>query len=325
MPKFAKIKIGCMYKYYSVLFLIITILSGCSSQKGKSIDDYVFRKKEDRTKYIKAYNETLKLWKIPFQEENIITSYGTAHIIISGPKNAETLVLLHGMDASSTMWYPNIEALSKNHRVYAIDFLMEPGKSVSCGETISKEETMAWYNEIFKHYNLKKIKLVGASRGGWLATLLATQENNTISKMVLLSPAQTLENLDKMHKASSALMFKLFPNKKKLENTLNAFAFYPEKIHPIYKNQFFLANKFAKTNMSFIQMQPFSKEEIEKITIPVLIMIGDNDIVNSQKSLEKGNELLPKGEMVTIENAGHFLTIDQPEVVNQKIIDFLEK
>lgn len=308
-----------------ILFVLSLFLKGCNTTKDTKIDDYVFKRKQEKSKYIKAYNETLKLWKIPFQEENIKTSYGTAHVIITGPKNAEPLILLHGMDASSTMWYPNIKALSKNHRVYAIDFLMEPGKSVSCGETISKEETITWYNEIFKHYNLKKIKLVGASRGGWLATLLASQDNHIISKMVLLSPAQTLENLDKMHKASSALMFKLFPNKKKLENTLNAFAFYPEKIHPIYKNQFFLANKFAKTNMSFIQMQPFSKEEIEKITIPVLIMIGDNDIVNSQKSLEKGNELLPKGEMVTIENAGHFLTIDQPEVVNQKIIDFLEK
>jgi pimeloyl-ACP methyl ester carboxylesterase len=308
-----------------ILFVLSLFLKGCNTTKDTKIDDYVFKRKQEKSKYIKAYNETLKLWKIPFQEENIKTSYGTAHVIISGPKNAEPLILLHGMDASSTMWYPNIKALSKNHRVYAIDFLMEPGKSVSCGETISKEETITWYNEIFKHYNLKKIKLVGASRGGWLATLLASQDNHIVSKMVLLSPAQTLENLDKMHKASSALMFKLFPNKKKLENTLNAFAFYPEKIHPIYKNQFFLANKFAKTNMSFIQMQPFSKEEIEKITIPVLIMIGDNDIVNSQKSLEKGNELLPKGEMVTIENAGHFLTIDQPEVVNQKIIDFLEK
>ncbi|PKP17844.1 MAG: alpha/beta hydrolase [Bacteroidetes bacterium HGW-Bacteroidetes-23] len=308
-----------------ILLVLSLFLKGCNTTKDTKIDDYVFKRKQEKSKYIKAYNETLKLWKIPFQEENIITSYGTAHIIISGPKNAEPLVLLHGMDASSTMWYPNIKALSKNHRVYAIDFLMEPGKSVSCGETISKEETIAWYNEIFKHYNLKKIKIVGASRGGWLATLLATQENSNISKMVLLSPAQTLENLDKMHKASSALMLKLFPNKKKLENTLNAFAFYSEKIDPIYMNQFFLANKFAKTNMSFIQMQPFSKEEIEKITIPVLIMIGDHDIVNSEKSLEKGKELLPKGEMITIENAGHFLTIDQPEVVNQKMIEFLEK
>lgn len=314
-----------MFKYSSVLLILTLFLTGCNSQKGTRIDDYVFRKKEERTKYVKAYNETLKLWKISFIEENITTSYGMAHVIISGPKNAEPLVLLHGMDASSTMWYPNIKALSKNHRVYAIDFLMEPGKSVSCGETISKEETIAWYNEIFTHYNLKKIKIVGASRGGWLATLLATQENNTISKMVLLSPAQTLENLDKIHKASSALMFKLFPNRKKLKNTLKAFSYHPEKIDPVYMNQFYLANKYAKTNMSFIQMQPFSKEEIEKIKIPVLIMIGDHDIVNSQKSLDKGNELLPKGEMITIKNAGHFLTIDQPEIVNQKIIEFLEK
>lgn len=312
-----------MFKSFVFLLPAILILCGCNSQKNTRIDDYVFRKKEERARYIKAYDETLKLWKIPFEEENIKTSYGTAHVILCGPKNAEPLILLHGMDASSTMWYPNIKALAKNHRVYAIDFLMEPGKSVSCGETISKEQTVVWYNEIFKHYNLKDIKVVGASRGGWLATLLATQENSIIRKMVLLSPAQTLENLDKMHKASSALLFKLFPNKKKLAKTLNAFAYHPEKIDIVYRNQFYLANKFAKTNMSFLQMQPFSKEEIEKINIPVLIMIGDHDIVNSEKSLEKGDKLLPKGETLVVENAGHFLTIDQPEKVNQKIIDFL--
>ncbi len=312
-----------MFKPFVFLLPVILVFCGCNSQKSIRIDDYVFRKKEERIRYIKAYDETLKLWKIPFEEENIKTSYGTAHVILCGPKNAEPLILLHGMDASSTMWYPNIKALAKNHRVYAIDFLMEPGKSVSCGETISKEQTVIWYNEIFKHYNLKDIKVVGASRGGWLATLLATQENSIIRKMVLLSPAQTLENLDKMHKASSALLFKLFPNKKKLAKTLNAFAYYPEKIDIVYRHQFYLANKFAKTNMSFLQMQPFSKEEIEKINIPVLIMIGDHDIVNSEKSLEKGDKLLPKGETLIIENAGHFLTIDQPEKVNQKIIDFL--
>ncbi|MEZ4837568.1 alpha/beta fold hydrolase [Flavobacterium sp.] len=313
-----------MNKSFFVLFFVGIFLSSCSSQKGTHFDDYVFRRKGERTKYLKAYNETLKLWKIPFSEENINTSYGTAHVILCGPKNATPLVLLHGMDASSTMWYPNIKALAKNHRVYAIDFLMEPGKSVSCGETISKEETVAWYNEIFRHYNLKKIKIVGASRGGWLATLLATQENHNISKMILLSPAQTLENLDKLHKASSALMFKLFPNKKKLKKTLDAFSFYPEKISSTYKNQFYLANKFAKTNTSFLQMQPFSKEDIENITIPVLILIGDHDIVNSQKSLDKGEELLPKGEVMTINNAGHFLTIDQHEIVNEIMVEFLE-
>lgn len=307
------------------LFVLLFILTGCKATKNSKFDDYIFKRKIEKSKYIKAYNESLKLWKIPFREDDIITSFGTAHVIVSGPKDAEPLILLHGMDASSTMWYPNIEALAKNHRVYAIDFLMEPSKSVSCGETISKEETLVWYEEIFKHYKLKKFKLIGASRGGWLATLLAIQNDSRVSKLVLLSPAQTMENMDQKMKASSAMMLKLFPSKKKLLKTLDAFSFYPDKIDAVYKNQFYLANKYAKSNVSFLQMQPFSKEELQRIMIPVLIMIGDHDIINSDESLKKAEELVKNAETVKIENAGHFLTIDQSKIVNKKIVDFLEK
>jgi pimeloyl-ACP methyl ester carboxylesterase len=34
-------------------------------------------------------------------------------------------------------------------------------------------------------------------------------------------------------------------------------------------------------------------------------------------------KLIPNGQGEIIENAGHFLSVDQPEVVNQKILDFL--
>jgi len=191
------------------------LFSSCAITKGKKLDDYVFKYKSEKSLYIKSYNKSLKLWKVPFVEDDVKTSHGTAHIIICGPKDAKPIVLLHGMDASSTMWFPNIQALAKNHRVYAIDFLLEAGKSVSLGKSLSKDEIVTWYNEIFKHYGLKNISVVGVSCGGWLATLLATQKNSKISKLVLLSPAQTLENVEEKRKASSAVMLKLFPDKKK--------------------------------------------------------------------------------------------------------------
>jgi len=312
-----------MQKLLLILFLAL-LLTGCRASKADRIDDYVFKKKTDKTDYLKSYNNALKLWKIPFKEEDIITSYGIAHIITAGPKNAEPLVLLHGMDASSTMWYPNIETLAKNHRIYAIDFLMEPGKSVSCGETLNKTEVITWYNEIFDHYNLKKFKVVGASRGGWVGTLLATQENSRITKLALLSPAQTFETIDSKRKALPALMLKLFPNENKLNKTLKAFSFYPEKIDTLYKQQFYLANKFAKSNTSMLQMTPFSKDDLKNLNIPVLVLVGDHDVINSGDSLEKAKEFLPKSKAEEIKDAGHFLTIDQSKLVNKKIIDFLK-
>ncbi|MBF4506029.1 alpha/beta hydrolase [Flavobacterium sp. JLP] len=303
-----------------VLFLA---LASCASSKKAKFEDYVFETKTEKQAYLNSYDKALKLWDIPYTEENIQTSFGTAHIIIAGPKNGKDLVLLHGMDATSTMWYPNIKSLAKNHRIYAIDFLMEPGKSTLTAKPLSSEEIVIWYNEIFKHYKLKKFDIVAASRGGWIATLLAVQKQNSIDKIVLLSPAQTFKFIDKMGKTTTALMLKLFPSEKKFGKTLKTFSTHPEKISPVYKRQFYLANKYAKSNSSMLKMTPFSDDELKSITNPVLVLIGDKDVINSDESLERAEKYLIHVKTKKIPDAGHFLTIDQSKIVNDAIADFL--
>ena len=116
-----------MLKLYSRLFIVLFLVTSCASKKAK-FEDYVFKTKSEEQKYQTAYNKSLKLWEIPYTEEDVKTSFGTAHVIIAGPKNGKDLVLLHGMDASSTMWYTKIKVLAKNHLIYAIDFIMEHNK-----------------------------------------------------------------------------------------------------------------------------------------------------------------------------------------------------
>ncbi|MFH6997279.1 alpha/beta fold hydrolase [Flavobacterium sp. FlaQc-57] len=305
---------------FSLLFLFVS----CASSKKIKFDDYVFKTKNEKQAYLNSYDKALKLWDIPYSEENIKTTYGTAHIVVAGPKNGKDLVLIHGMDASSTMWYPNIKPLAKNHRIYAIDFIMEPGKSTLTSKPLSSEEIAIFYKEIFDHYKLKKFDIIGASRGGWIATLLATQKGNSIDKIVLLSPAQTFKFIDKPRKTSSALLLKLFPSEKKFSKTLTTFSTHPEKISPIYKRQFYLANKYAKSNSSMLKMTPFSDDELKSIANPVLVLIGDHDVINSEESLERANKYLTNSKTQTIKDAGHFLSIDQSKTVNNAMIDFLE-
>ncbi|UWY30418.1 alpha/beta hydrolase [Flavobacterium sp. TR2] len=312
-----------MLKLYSRLAIALFLVASCASKKTK-FEDYVFKTKSEETAYQTAYDKALQLWNIPYTEEDVKTSFGTAHVVIAGPKNEKDLVLLHGMDASSTMWYPNIQALAKNHRVYAIDFIMEPNKSNLTAKPLSSNEIAIYYNEIFKHYKLKKFDVIGASRGGWIATLLATQKNNPMDKIVLLSPAQTFKFIDKPRKTSSALLLKLFPSEKKFEKTLKAFSTHPEKISPIYKRQFYLANKYAKSNSSMLKMKPFSDAELKSIQNPMLVLIGDQDVINSDESLERAKKYVSKIDTVKIKDAGHFLSIDQSKITNDAIINFLK-
>lgn len=312
-----------MLKHYSRIIILLFLLSSCASKKAK-FEDYVFKTKSEEIKYQSAYDKALRLWNIPYTEEDVKTSFGTAHVIIAGPKNAKALVLLHGMDASSTMWYPNIKAMAKNHRIYAIDFIMEPNKSNLTSKALSSEEIAVFYNEVFNYYKLKKFDIVAASRGGWIATLLATEKPNSIDKIVLLSPAQTFKFIDQVGKTTSAIMLKLFPSEKKFGKTLTTFSTHPENISVIYKRQFYLANKYAKSNSSMLKMHPFSNKDLESIQNPVLVLIGDKDVINSEESLERAQKYLKNSKTKMVKDAGHFLTIDQPKIVNDAIINFLD-
>ncbi|RYG46414.1 MAG: alpha/beta hydrolase, partial [Chitinophagaceae bacterium] len=75
--------------------------------------DYLFHYKNQKQRYIDSYNKTLGLFKARPQEIDVATRFGRAHVLCQGDLDKPVLVLLHGMDASSTMWYPNMDAWSK--------------------------------------------------------------------------------------------------------------------------------------------------------------------------------------------------------------------
>jgi pimeloyl-ACP methyl ester carboxylesterase len=310
-------------RIFTILCLVIFSIMGCSSNKITPY--YIFDSKRKKEIYIKSYDETLKLWDVPFEEIDLATDYGTAHIIISGPKTGEPLVLFHGTDASSTMWLPNIKAFSKEYRVYAIDFPLEAGKSVSNRAQLTNKQTVLFYNQIFKHFEMKNINLAGISRGGWMAAYLAVQPNNNIKKIVLLSPAQTFGGIKNFWKVLTGINIKMFPSQKSTDRFFNAFSYYPDSISPVFKNQLYLAYKYGNSKPRLLNMLPFSKKELSSIKIPVLVLIGDHDIVNGEKILVKAHKLIPNVETDVIQNAGHFLTIDQYEIINKRVVDFLNK
>lgn len=289
------------------------------------VNDSTSEVKNQKLTYEEAYDQALKLWQVPFEERYIDTRFGKAHLLVSGPENAEPLVLLHGLNASSTMWYPNIKQLSEYYRIYAIDFFMEPGRSVCQSEVENTEQIIDWYYEIFDALKLEKFSVLGASRGGWLGLNIALRDKKRVNKLVLLSPAQTFTWIKPGTDILYNIAYSMFPKRKHLRSVLETMTVDIDKISQAYINQYYLATKQASVDKCFLEMTPFTDKQLKSLNLPVLLMIGDTDIINDDESLKKAKKLLPNVQTQKIKNAGHFLSVDQPEIVNKEIIDFLKQ
>src|SRR5690348_3879756 len=103
-----------------------------------------FKTPEGEATFLAAYNAALKSWPVPYEEIEIPGSFGRTHVIVSGPNNAPPLVLLHGYMATSIMWAPNIADLSRDYRVYAIDVMGQPSKSIPEEAIRDAADYVAW-------------------------------------------------------------------------------------------------------------------------------------------------------------------------------------
>ena len=147
---------------------------------------------EGEARFRAAYDAALKLWPVPYEELDIPTRFGATHVVAAGAKNAPALVLLHGYMATSVMWSPNVADFAKSYRVYAVDIMGQPSKSIPGEPVRSAADYVAWLTETFDALHLDRACLVGMSYGGWLALSFVLAAPERVSKLVLLSPGGLL-------------------------------------------------------------------------------------------------------------------------------------
>ena len=165
----------------SVFLLWVVVLATVLLKKGTP-------KESHRAKFLAAYNAALKLWPVPYEELDIPTRFGKTHVVAAGPKDAPALVLLHGYMATSVMWAPNIADVSGDYRVYAIDVMGQPSKSVPDDPIRNATDYVAWLTATLDGLGLSRVSLVGMSFGGWIALRYAVAAPDRIQRLVLLSP-----------------------------------------------------------------------------------------------------------------------------------------
>ena len=281
---------------------------------------------------IRTYDALLKKWDVDFKETDVKTRYGLTHVITAGNPENPPLMLFHGVgDDAAMMWVVNAKAWAKKFRLYAVDTIGGPGKSVPNGNYGKGFDQCLWLDDVLQALNLERVNMAGVSNGAYITQLYGAKRPEKTNRLVCIAGA-----LRKGDKAPG--FFQLMKSMS---------VFFPEAMFPTKKNMIKLLDKlcagnsekyladteamvhweallkhFNKMAMGFHKILPISEEEVANLRGRTLFIIGDKDPI--AYSPESENILKENGmDYVIIKNAGHTVNYEMPDKINSLVEDFL--
>jgi pimeloyl-ACP methyl ester carboxylesterase len=280
----------------------------------------IFANSDGQAKYMAAYEAMFSLWKVPHDSINVKTSYGPTHINVSGPSDGYPLVLLHAAGLSSTVWFANIAELSENHRVYAVDVIGDAGKSVADQLMTNRTDYAQWLREVFDGLNIERCYLLGHSYGGWLSLNMALAYPERLQKIVLLAPAASFCPLGFVTKLI------LYLAEFRIHLPARSFLQVAATKGTVLEEDFIHLIEMVTRYCSPVTMFPtvYTDKELKQIDRPALLLIGAGEkIYNPKKAVERAQRLMPNLTAEILPGVGHILIMDQPEIINSRILNFL--
>jgi pimeloyl-ACP methyl ester carboxylesterase len=283
----------------------------------------IFKTPELERQYMAAYEAVLALWPVPHEALDVQTRFGTTHINASGPEDAPAMMLLPGFGANSTMYFPNIAALSSRYRVYAVDTPGQPGKSIPSRPLLAANSA-EWMADVLSGLALEKAYIVGVSLGGWLGLNFTIHEPERVASAVLLDPAASFAPMSAIWLWHTLLPMMVHPTRAGL---VKYFRWLTRGyvVDPRW-GQLMVLGILSVRPQPPIRATPFSDEALRGVEIPTLLLIGGRSVIYSpRRALERATRLMSNLEADIIPDASHALNAEKAELVNARILQFCRR
>ncbi len=288
----------------------------------------VFKNQKAKEKVLKSYDQLLKKWDVEYVEKDVQTSFGVTHCIITGRTENPPLVLFHGVgDNSAVMWLANIKVLSEYFFCIAIDTLGGPGKSIP-NERYNKNDfsQQQWINEIVAKFDLKVFNAAGVSNGAVMLFTYAVKESGKINKAVLIEGGIVTNPLKSVI-MTLGMMFPeiLIPTNSNLTNVFRKLCCpesgFIERYPEVVEHLILLMKSHNQKAMFAHKIEKYNRNEGILLKDKLYFLIGGHMVNRRKDTLE----VLDEGEYryKVVNNAGHALNHEQPEITNNEIIDFI--
>ena len=271
----------------------------------------------------------LEQWLTPYERLTVPTRYGNTSMVAVGPEGALPLVLLPAMGVTSSMWLPNIAALSRGYRAYALDTIGDLGKSTLYNQDEYPRNGKAyseWLVDVFNELDIEQADVIGASMGGWIAMNHAIHAPERVRRIVLLGPMglpswwTTLKVLSHLWKVF------LFPTQTNIDRITQWALGDNPQVREAFADFITMGAK-GYSRFKLAPPLPIPDDQLRKIKSLALLMLGERDnVIGSAGEVSKrAKRLISNVRVEIIPEVGHMLSAEKPEFVSSLILKFLQK
>lgn len=245
------------------------------------------------------------------------------------------LLLGHGFLWDCRVWDKQLRFLSEHFRCIVPD-LWSHGRSQPVGEgNLGVEQLAEDHHQLMQQLGIERYSILGMSTGGLWGAKLAISYPEEVASLVLITTYLGSESSDNEEDYLDLLnvVEQLDTVPTRVVDSIVEILFSPETqlANPALAETFrfdlmFLSPEQVGGIMA-LGKQVFKRQsmldQLSNIRCPTLILAGEHDIPRPLRESEEMHQLMPHSQLVVIRNAGHMVTLEQPDQVNPVLVNFL--
>lgn len=251
--------------------------------------------------------------------------------------SGETVLLVHGITTASFIWQDLLPHLSKSFDVIAIDLLGCGNSDKSLDIVYSLNNHAELLHEFLIDLNIKKFHFVGHDVGGGIGQIFAVRYPQMLYDLTLINsvgyefwPVQPIIAMRIPILRQLAMATLDFGTYKMV---LRRALYHKDKLTPELFDQFLMQMKTRLGRKAFLHFANCLdnrnltdiEKELQELDMPVIIFRGDADIYLSKAISEQLYHDISNSELVAIKTGGHFLQVDEPEILARELSRFFGK
>lgn len=254
------------------------------------------------------------------------------------------LVLIHGAWATHEWWRWQVPELSRGYQVLTLD-VRGHGKSSLLKSAYSVDGFTRDLEILLKQVLIDELALVGWSMGGIISMQYCLNYREKVKALILIAtrghrnPQMKRRILFQYLQARLSLLMDL-ASPRKYDRATDRFPGEEKRVRrevskmlspstPREAFDWVMADLIKNPRGNYFEVAKSiwdweGGEELSRIAIPTLIMVGENDVRTPPRFSHLLHAKIPESKLVIVKDAGHCLALERPEVVNAEIFTFLK-